>query len=194
MRNLTTKTGIWRHINRVLSIAALVFALPAAASAATFNVAGVFGGGQLGIVNFDFTVTADFTVDHTDETVGFTVNSLTSPLFPGQDPFGLTQNPIAFTYFSAVDRLIFGGGVVTSLAQSETDFSIVIAGILTPQFVITGRDSLASSPFLSGNLNIFATITKVAAVPVPMGLPLLLSGIAGLAGLVRIRKSKQTLA
>ncbi|WP_299849193.1 hypothetical protein [uncultured Roseovarius sp.] len=194
MRNLTKKTGIWRHINRVLSIAALVFALPAAVSAATFNVAAVFGGGQLGIVNFDFTITADFTVDHTDETVGLTVNSLTSPLFPGQDPFGLTQNPIGFTYFSAVDRLIFGGGVVNSLAQSETDFSIVIDDFLTPQFVVTGRDSLASSPFVSGNLNIFATVTKVAAVPLPLGLPLLLSGLAGLAGLVRIRKSKQALA
>ncbi len=188
MRN--SRPGAWQRLRKILGAAAFAAILPVAASAATINVTGLFAGGQLGTVNFDISFTADFTVDHSNETAGVTVNSLTSTVFPGDDPFALTTGPIAFTYHTATGFFIFGGGNPNLLAATDTDFFVRVDNPLTTISHTAAIDSLASLPSTANGLNIFATVTTIAAVPLPAGLPLLVTGFGGLVGLRRIRRQR----
>lgn len=190
MRNLFTEDGIWRRLTQFLCAATLGLMLPVTASAATINITGLFAGGQLGTVNFDIDFTADFTVDHFTETAGITVNSLKSTVFPGEDPFALTTGPISFTYHQATGFFIFGGGDANILLQSDTDFFIRADNPLTSISHTAALDSLASIPSTANGLNVFVTATQVAAVPLPAGLPLLMTGFFGIAGLRRFRKQR----
>jgi len=194
MQTFKKKLGIWWRIKRMLGIAVLAFVLPAATSATTINVAGVIGGGQLGTVNFDIAFTADFTVNHFDETAGVVVNSLTSTAFPGENPFALTPGPISFTYHTITGFFIFGGGASNVLNSDDTDIFVQIFNPLSTPNNIAAADSLATTASRADGLNIFVTVTEIAAIPLPAGLPLLLSAIVGMAGLKRIRTRRVTLS
>ncbi len=179
--------ALWR-IRRFLGVVALALMLPATASAATVNLAVSFTGGQLGDVSVDVTITADFSVSQFNQTVGFTVNSMTSSVFPGQDPFPLSVGPLAFSYNRAFDVLTVGGGSPGTIAGVTTDIAITVFDFTTGPAEVFVDDTLASIPGFPSATVISSKLTRIPAVPLPAGLPLLLSGLFGLFGLLRIGK------
>ena len=60
----------------IFTAALFVVASATAINAATYNFIGSFSGSQLGTVNFDVDITADFSADISDTAVGLSVNSL----------------------------------------------------------------------------------------------------------------------
>ena len=97
-----------------LSLAVVVASVSSAKAVTTYNISGSFSGGQLGLVNLDIDITADFSIDHFNSTTGLVINTLTSTAFPGLDPFpttGVASGPLQYDYYSGSDWLVLGGGV-----------------------------------------------------------------------------------
>ncbi|MDX1785798.1 MAG: hypothetical protein R3210_06685 [Roseovarius sp.] len=159
-------------------------------SAATYNVFGSFSGGQLGFVKFDFSVTGDFSTDIPETDTGLIINSITSTVVGG-DPFPVGGG-YGFRYYSTQDMLVFGGRAsgVGGISSPYTDFGLLIEDLSAKPWISKVVDSLDSE---SGNAfpNIDTGTVTLAPVPLPAGLPLLLSGLVGMAGL-RMRKRKVT--
>jgi hypothetical protein len=145
----------------------------AAVEAATYNIVGGFDGGQLGLVTFDITISADFTADITDTTDGLTIHALTAR----------PEGGLGYGYRTANDSLRLGGLLpsVAAVNTLTTDFSLVIDNFRTaPEFV--GIDSRAGTPSFGSLTTIFAKINEVdAPVPLPAALPMLAGALAGLA-------------
>jgi len=175
-------------------ISALIMFVASATTlnAATYNVFGSFSGGQLGFVKFDFSVTGDFSTDIPETDTGLIINSITSTVVGG-DPFPI-EGGYGFRYYSTGDSLVFGGrkSGVTGISGLDTDFGLLIRDLSAKPWISDLVDSLDSeSGYAFPNTDTF-TVT-LAPVPLPAGLPLLLSGLVGMAGL-RMRKKKVTKA
>lgn len=160
-----------------------------AVNAATISVQGSYGGGQLGDVAFDLTVSNDFSGDIADTTVGLTVNSLSSSVVG--DPF-IPDGGLAYRYTADVDAFSIGGlnlGVF-GLFGDATDFLITICSFTGPSPVLcSASDTTASSSGITGFLTDDGFTAVVSSVPISAGFPLLLTGLAGMAGL-RMRKKR----
>jgi hypothetical protein len=154
------------------------------ASAATYNVVGSFGGGQLGTVSFDLTIDGDFTSFIGTTANGLTINSLSSST--AGTPFSLTGG-LGYAFFPDFDILVLGGlqDDLGGLSADSTDFYIRIIGFTSanPTFMFDLFDSLATTPALGFPRGIGVSVTEVSVVPLPAGGVLLLTGFAGLAGL-----------
>nr|WP_309502454.1 hypothetical protein [uncultured Roseovarius sp.] len=161
-------------------------------SAATYNVFGSFSGGQLGFVKFDFSVTGDFSTDIPETDTGLIINSITSTVVGG-DPFPV-EGGYGFRYYSTGDTLVFGGRAteVGGVSSGHTDFRLLIRDLSAKPWISNLVDSLDSESGLA-DLNTGTVTVTLAPVPLPAGLPLLLSGLVGMAGL-RMRKRKVTKA
>lgn len=166
---------------------------PAAAGPLTFEAAG-----------FDYTGTPSYAQD------GFLVENVGGVAFgPSWDPAGQAQGPItitstggAFTFGGldagtwsspstgvSVTSVLSGGGVGPSTSLTVAfgglttfDLSAVFAATLLQEVVI----GFAGVPYLSYLDNVVVASGGLSAVPLPLGLPLLLSALGGLA-LIRWR-------
>jgi len=172
---------------------------PAGALAATFDVTGYFNGGGLGLVEFDFSVTNDFTADITDSTEGLVLRKLTSSTVPG-DPFPVNGG-FGYSYQTDFDSLVFGGlangtnsAGYNANQENAVDFFFFIDDISTDApFVptIDGTTSILSAgpgdivEFIDDYS--FSITSRPAVVPLPAGMPLLMGGLGCLMLLRRKR-------
>lgn len=179
-------------IKHLFGAAALLVASATSSMAATYHIVGGFSGGQLGVVAFDLTITADFAGPWTNLTTsdGLTINSMTSSVVAG-DPFPLTgpaSGPLTYWYFKPGDALWISGGSYSSDFRA-TDFQFQISDFLKPGTqTATGFDTLASVNGLSRITNVTVSVTEIpdeqpSIVPLPAGGLLFLSGLVGLAAL-----------
>lgn len=182
----------------IITISAILYVASAVASlAATYNIQGSFSGGQLGTVEFDLTIDADFSADISATTSGLTVNTLTSSLYPAINletaVGGVGYGFKAATIADPRDILIFGGlngtdfgGLFGSLGEPDagtTDIYFQIDNFLTAPTANTPLDSYVGTAGNSGRL--MDRSVTVTPVPLPAGFAMLLAAIAGFAGLGR---------
>lgn len=175
------------YFKNVIIAAAIAVGTSSAASAATYSIVGGFSGGELGDVAFDFTVTNDFSVDIADTASGLTLNSLTSTVEPSL--VTTLSGGLGYSYVSASDLFEFGG----------LGFRIQGYGLGTNDFILSILNFNSNSPSVSRLFDVAATSTDisgaqvtsldVSVVPLPAGLPLLLTGLAGF-GVLRLRKKR----
>ncbi len=184
--------------SRTAAIAAVVFALALPAQAITFNFdfdnTGVNGpagtptppivgtgtlsvNGDLAAGDYDVTTLAGLDISFTFDAVSFTENDIdtTSEAYlriagTGDDRTALFYTPLALGNGCA-------GGAVDFLSGSDC--------LSTGPSGFTGKFFLASEITLSGNYLGTVVPEPVSSVPLPAGLPLLLSGIAGFLALRR---------
>lgn len=180
-----------QHVLRLLTTLIFVAGLSSATSAATYNIAGGASGGKLGNVVFDFTISNDFGATFSDTSIGLTINTLTSSVVAGS-PFPIAGG-LGYNYNSSIDRLNIGGlnAGTQNVVSFTNDFYFIINGFtgLSPSFG-GYADFRADSGFISSPFAFaFGSVTEIAPVPLPAGLPLLLAGLGGLAGL-RLRKKR----
>ena len=144
-----------------------------------------------------------------DTDIGITVNSLTSSEVPG-NPFVLGDG-LGYNYLHISDNLRIGGlhAGISGLDTTTEDFLFDIYNFSTVSGLVEARatDSISTLPGWAGSvgvagaLNATAIVTRTssapipdiltqpvpigvgAEVPLPAGLPLLATGILGLAGL-----------
>ncbi|WP_424930270.1 hypothetical protein [Amaricoccus tamworthensis] len=147
------------------AIFAFILSTPASAAVKTYDIVGQFSGGQLGTVNFDFSIANDFTQDINTTSSGLVVNSLTSSVVSG-DPFPLTATPVQYYYSSSSDVILIGGGEPFYVSRFDTDFLIWISGFTSavPNYVLT-RDSLESQ--YSSAYATSRNVTVSTPTPVP---------------------------
>ncbi|AXI54122.1 hypothetical protein C1J05_06125 [Sulfitobacter sp. JL08] len=127
-------------------LCAMVLGAPVNAQASTYDVFGNWSGGQLLNVNFDFSITNDFTGDIGLTSSGLLINTLTSTGVGG-DPFIPSFTAINYQYGATIDTLaIFAGDPGLSVTQ---DFYIEINDFTTanPSLDNLSRDGIAH-PFL----------------------------------------------
>ena len=162
-------------------------------NAATYNISGSFSGGQLGTVNFDFDVTADFTANIMNSPSGLSINSITSTMVSG-DPFPIAGGYV-YSYVVNTDTFSFGGlaNGVNGINSTMNDFHAMISDFTTnPSIYI--EDTLSSQSDIGFPSSGTVAVKALAPVPLPAGLPLLLSGLAGVAGLRMRRKRRASQA
>lgn len=187
------------NIRQIFSVAILALGITSSpAMAATYNIVGGFSGGQLGNVAFDIKITNDFPRDSNIAytTNGLTVISLTSSVFPGQDPFPLTTGSLGYSYDSYNDHLKIGGSCGSGLFYSflnctnETDFTFGIFGALDRRPLgVYAEDSLATKSRYGYFLADYITSSNLpGVVPLPAGVILLFSGLMCFGGLRLGRK------
>lgn len=170
----------------VLSVSASV------ATAASFNIIGSFGGGQLGFVNFDVDITNVFDADILDTTDGLTINSSTSSVVAG-DPFPISGG-YGYSYVLSEDTLRIGGlsDGVGSSNSNNTDFIFRIRDFTSSPFVDIVIDSDASiSQSNEFPPEFSVTVTGVNPVPLPAAGWLFVIVLGGLGGLGLMKRCKR---
>jgi hypothetical protein len=175
-------------MRKIIASTFLIFATATSSLATTYNIVGGFSGGQLGDVSFDLNLEADFAQSHLNETAGLTILSLTSSMFPGDDPFDLVD-ALGFTYDNVGDYLLLGPLGVSMVTGSANDFFFEILGFTGPTPTVDRITDSISTNWAIENPNGFADVSLVSPVPISASLPLLLTGFATLAG-IRLRKRR----
>lgn len=184
--NLYSFGGItMNRIPLAAAVAAALLLTTGGARAAIYNVVASFSGGSLGPVSFDVTIDADFSTDIADTTP--TINSLTS----------VPDGGLVYGYMQSVDRLNIGGGIAGSggVLSNANDFVVSIGNLQTSPYLNYLNDSSQADGFGNPTLDSL-TVTRLpdAQVPLPAGLPLLLSGLSVLAVASRARRRKAAAA
>ena len=178
-----------------LSLAVVVASVSSAKAVTTYNISGSFSGGQLGLVSFDFDITADFSTGIGDTSDGLVINTLTSTVVAG-DPFlttGSFSGPIQYQYYNTggFDTLLLGGGDVSAVSGTATDFSILINNLSTAPSIGSIVDSWSGSNDFAFPEQSDLTVTRVEpdVIPLPAGGLLLMTGLLVAAGLGHRKKS-----
>lgn len=187
-------------IRSIFAAAWVMLASASLATAATFNIAGTFGGGQLGDVVFDFDVEGDFTdnIFFNDVvirgTASVTVNTLTSSALGGSF---VPDGGLSFSYALPGDAFLFGGAMNGGgVTGGTTDFLVSISNFLNgPISASIVFDAISTSPslfrprpFRDAPITVTEQII-VSEVPLPAGVWLLLSGLVGVSGLKRRKEN-----
>ena len=176
---------------------ALLVATATSGYAATFDIVGSWSDSNFGDVTFDFTVEGDFSQNISNVTTAFTANDFTSSAG--------TVNPLstltAFVLYDVVNDNLN----IINLGQfvDDLEFRILIFDFTSqPSGQAFDSDNLeigtenSENSFVSLATAITVTavlrpeppVPPVPAVPLPAGGLLLLTGLAGVAGLKRRKK------
>ena len=161
----------------------------------TYDIEGSFSGGELGDVDFDFTLKGDFTSSIPSRFSDITINKLTSSVVAG-DPIPLSS-ALTFVYTKSLssDVLTISPSPSNNLSASYgTNFvRMQFLNFSTAPVLSDLLDSAAPSlTYGTPTMNRFSvTLSDVvipAVVPLPATLPMLITGL--LAGLFCARQRK----
>ncbi len=176
-------------LRNMLRIAALIIAAGTAqmATAATYQFTGGWSGGKLGTVEFDITITADFTTPIMNGTAGLTISKLTSSVLGGDF---VPDGGLGYTNYPTYDWFYIGGLVtgVTGVLSNTTDFTLSIYNYANGPTIrdYNVADSLSGKPGLGDPSQTSLQVTLVPPPPAPVPLPasglLLIAGLGGMAG------------
>lgn len=169
-----------------ITTAVTILASPiSAATLSTFDVEGSFSGGQLGSVDFTIRVSGDFSSSITSTPVSSsTLSSSNIANFDESDVGGLN-----FEYFDSVGTLDIFGQDYRGVRSNETTFVLRIFNVLFNPNAIVFADSIGSQSSFGEPTLISFSVSEIAAVPLPAGLPLLAGSLLAF-GLLRKRTVK----
>jgi len=169
----------------------ILVSLSVNAKAATYNIAGSFDGGLLGLVEFDFDVSGDFSTDIPATAIASeNINLLTTE--------GADFTPSGGLGFEFLDDpnggiLAFGGlGLsVRGSGPGTNDFVAAIFSLFNTPFLELIVDTSESVGGGLGSPNALTlTVTEISAVPLPAALPFLVTALGVFGFMTRIRQRK----